>query len=172
MATSTPNKFCVELTSEQREELFDITRNGRSPAKKIRRAQVLLWSDHGQPEEYLTRDAIAERLGMHVNSVDRIRKQFVLEGAGPALNRKKRETPPTPAKIDGEVEARLIAICCSEAPEGRTHWTLRMLADELMKRRIVTQVCPETVRKALKKTSFSLGGRNAGAFRRRTRLGS
>jgi transposase len=152
--------------------LLDITRHGRSPAKKIRRAQVLLWSDYGRPDEYLTRDAIAERLGMHVNSVDRIRKQFVLEGEGPALNRKKRETPPTPAKIDGEAEAHLIAICCSEAPQGRTHWTLRMLADELVKRRIVTQVCPETVRQALKKTNCSLGGSSAGAFRRRTRLGS
>jgi transposase len=156
MLTSTPNKFQVQLTDEQREDFLGITRNGRSPAKKIRRAQVLLWSDHGRPDEYLTRDAIAERLNMHANSVDRIRKQFVLEGE-PAISRKKRQTPPTPPKIDGEVEAHLVAMCCSAAPEGRTRWTLRLLASELAKRRIVTYVCPETVRKALKKTNCSLG---------------
>jgi transposase len=172
MAVSIPNQYRIELNEEQRASLQDITRNGRAPAKKIRHAQVLLWSDQNRPEGYLTREVIAERLQMHVNTVDRIRKRFVLEGEAPALNRKKRETPPVPPKIDGRVEAHLVAICCSKAPEGRTHWTLQLLADELKKRRLVTQVCVETVRKALKKTNCSPGESSVGASRKKTRLAS
>jgi transposase len=172
MAVSTPNLYRVELSGEQRERFEDITRNGRAPAKKIRHAQVLLWSDQKRPEGYLTREAIAERLTMHVNTVDRIRKRFVLEGEAPALNRKKRETPPVPAKIDGRVEAHLIAICCGKSPAGHTYWTLELLADELKKRRLVTSVCAETVRKALKKTNCIPGGSSAGASRKKTRHGS
>lgn len=104
MAVSIPNQYRIEFDDEQRSRFEDITRNGRSPAKKIRHAQVLLWSDQNRPEGYLTREKIAERLQMHVNTVDRIRKRFVLEGEGPALDRKKRETPPVPPKIDGRVE--------------------------------------------------------------------
>lgn len=168
MAVSTPNLYRVELSDEQRACLEDITRNGKSPAKKIRRAQVLLWSDYSRPDDYLTRDEIGKRLKMHVNTVDRIRKQFVLQGEGAALDRKKRETPATPPKIDGQVEAHLVAICCSKAPDGRTHWTLKLLADELKKRRLVTHVCVETVRKALKKMNCNPGANSAGAFRKKT----
>src|SRR5262249_32865881 len=101
------------------------------PAKKIRHAHVLLLSDAGRPGGRLTRDQVARRLDMHVNTVDRIRRRFVTEGEAPALNRKPRLTPPVPAKIDGRAEAHLVAICCSQAPEGRTRWTLQLLADEL-----------------------------------------
>ncbi len=163
MAISIPNLYPVVLTSEQRERFTDITRNGHAPVKKVRHAQVLLLSDGERPGGRLTRDQIAEQLNMHVNTVDRIRKRFVTEGEAPALNRKPRATPPIPPKIDGRVEAHLVAICCSKAPEGRTYWTLRMLADELKSRKLVTSVCVETVRKALKKTNCSLGGRSAGA---------
>lgn len=100
---------------------------------------------------------------MHVNTVDRIRRRFAQEGEAPALNRKVRLTPPIPPKLDGRREARLIAICCSEAPKGRTRWTLRLLADELVKRRIVTHIAMETIRKTLKKTNCSLGVRSVGA---------
>jgi transposase len=165
MAVSIPNLYPVKLTAEQRERLTAITRNGHAPAKKIRHAQVLLLSDGDRSGGRLTRDQIAEQLGMHVNSVDRVRKRFCLEGEAPALDRKPRLTPPNPPKIDGRVEAHLVAICCSQAPEGRTYWTLEMLADELKSRKLVTSVCVETVRQALKKTSCSRGGRSAGASR-------
>ena len=164
MSLSIPNQYPVSLTAQQRERFEEITRNGHAPAKKIRHAQILLLSDHHRPEGPLTRTAIAEVLGMHVNSVDRIRKRFVLEGEQPALERKPRAEPPTEPILDGRGEAQLIAICCSSAPAGRTRWTMRLLADELMKRRIVTQISAETVRRTLKKTSCNLGGRNAGAF--------
>jgi transposase len=172
MAVSIPNLYPVVLTDEQRDRLTDLTRNGHAPVKKVRHAQVLLLSDGNRPGGRLTRDQIAEQLGMHVNTVDRIRKRFVKEGEAPALNRKPRVTPPIPPKIDGQVEAHLVAICCSRAPEGRTYWTLRMLADELKGRKLVTSVCVETVRKALKKTSCSPGGRGAGASRSGTGPGS
>lgn len=172
MAVSTPNLYPVVLSAEQRARLEDITRNGSAPAKKIRHAHVLLLSDAGRPEGRLTRDQIAERLGMHVNTVDRIRKRFATEGEAPALDRKPRLTPPVPPKIDGTVEAHLVAICCGKAPEGRTRWTLQLLADELKRRGLVTQVCAETVRKTLKKTSCSRGASSAGASRSATRPAS
>lgn len=165
MAISTPNQYLVWLTPEQRKRLDAITRNGHASAKKIRHAQVLLWSDGHREGGRLSSRAIAERLGMHDNSVDRIRKRFVLEGEEPALNRKQRETPAVERKIDGRAEAHLIAICCGSPPEGRTRWTLTLLAGELKKRGLVTSVCAETVRKTLKKTNFNLGASSAGVCR-------
>jgi transposase len=164
--------YPISLTSEQQESFLEITRNGRSSAKKIRHAQILLWSDSGREGGRLSSREIAERLDMHDNTVDRIRKRFVLEGEGPALNRKVRETPAVMPKIDGKIEAHLIAICCGPAPEGRTRWTLTLLAEELKRKGLVTSVCAETVRKTLKKTSCSLGENNAGASRSAIRLGS
>jgi transposase len=172
MAVSTPNLYPVVLSAEQRERLTDLTRNGHAPVKKVRHAQVLLLSDGDRPGGRLTRDQIAQRLDMHVNTVDRIRRRFVAEGEAPALDRKPRATPPVPPKIDGRVEAHLVAICCSQAPAGRTHWTLQLLADTLKARGLVTSVCIETVRKALKKTSCSRGGRTVGASRSGTSLAS
>ncbi len=164
MAISTPNQFPVLLTDEQRERLEEITRNGHAPAKKIQHARVLLLSDGHRAAGRLTRTALAQVLGIHVNTVDRIRKRFVVEGEQPAVDRKPRTTPPIPPKIDGRVEAQLIAICCGPAPEGRARWTLKLLTAELVKRKVVTQVGVETVRKALKKTSSNRGGSSAGAF--------
>lgn len=99
---------------------------------------------------------IAALLGMHINTVARIRRRFVQEGEVPALDRKRRETPPTPSIIDGHAEAHLIAICCSDPPEGRTCWTMQLLAETLMERRIVTPVSAETVRRVLKKRTAAL----------------
>jgi hypothetical protein len=172
MRKSTPKQYGICLSAEQRERLEAITRNGHSAAKKIRHAQVLLWSDSQHPEGRLASVVIAARLKMHKNTVDRIRKQFVLEGEAPALNRKVRATPAIAPKIDGHVEAHLVALCCGPAPAGRARWTLKLLAGELKKRGLVTHVCAETVRKTLKKTSCSLGGSSRGAFPKRTPRGS
>jgi transposase len=172
MARSTPNLYQFALTDKQREHYEAITRTGSAPVGKIRHARVLLLSDTNRVGGKLTRDHIAEVLGMHVNTVDRLRKRFVLEGEQPVLNRKPRETPPVPAKIDGRVEAHLVALCCGPKPEGRTRWTLSLLADELKRRRLVTTVCLETVRKALKKMTSNPGGRNVGASPSGTRLAS
>lgn len=156
MSDSSPNQYPIFLTDEQRSSLDQICRNGQSPAKKIRHAQVLLLSDRNRPGGRLKGDQIAELLGMHLNTVARIRRRFVLDGEAPALNRKVRQTPPTPPIIDGEIEPQLVAICCSDPPEGHVRWTMQMLADELKSRRIVTQVSAETVRRVLKKRVAAL----------------
>src|SRR3954471_3968277 len=93
MARSTPNQYPVELSGEQRERLGRLTRTGSAPVAKVRHARVLLLSDGGRVGGRLTRDAIAEALGMHVNTIDRLRKRSVLEGEEPALNRKVRAEP-------------------------------------------------------------------------------
>jgi transposase len=167
--TSTPNLYPVLLCDEERQRLQDITSYGHAPVRKVRNAQVLLLSDRNRPAGPLTRDQIAQTLGMHVNTVDRIRKRFALEGEVPVLQRKPRAAPPVPPKIDGRVEAHLVAICCGAAPEGRTRWTLKLLAAELKRRGLVTYVCAETVRRALKKTICSLGGISPGASQRKMR---
>jgi transposase len=164
MAISSPNKYRIYLNAEQRERLLAITRNGHSPAKKIRHAQVLLWSDENREEGRISSPKIAEQLGMHVNTVDRIRKRFSLEGEMPALNRKVRETPPIQPKIDGRAEAFLIATCCGPPPEGRSRWTLTLLGDELKKRGFVTSVCAETVRRKLKKINYNPGANKLGVY--------
>lgn len=172
MAVSTPNRFPVHLSEEQREGLTRISRNGRAPVKTARHARVPLLSDRGRPGGPLSRTRIAESLDMHVNSVDRVRKRFALEGERPALERKPRATPPAPPKIDGRVEAHLVAICCGPAPGGRPRRTLRLLAGELTRRGLVTQVSAETVRRAPKKTNSGPGGSSAGASPNGTRPGS
>ena len=172
MAVSTPNKFPVILTDAQRERLERLTRTGRAPVSKVRHARVLLLSDGGRPGGRMTRGQIADALGMHVNTVDRLRKRFALEGEAPALDRRARAEPPTPRKLDGRAEAHLVAICCSKAPEGRDRWTLSLLAGELTRRGFVTSISLETVRKVLKKTSCNPGGGSAGASRSGSRRGS
>lgn len=149
---STPNRYPVFLDPQQRESLEDITKNGHAPAKKIRHAQVLLLSDHNRPGGKMTGSEVAAVLGMHLNTVARIRKRFFLEGEQPALERKRRETPSVPAIVDGRVEAHLIAICTGPPPEGRVRWTMDLIADEVVRRGVVESISGETVRVALKKT--------------------
>lgn len=172
MKSTEARKLEVRLTEDQRLRLTDLTRNGTAPAKKIRHARILLLADAGHPDGRRTDVYIAEVLGVHVNTVKRTRWKFVGEGEAPALDRKRRETPPVPPKVDGRVEAQLVAVCCSPAPEGRTRWTLRLLADELVRRKVVTAISPECVRRALKKMSCSPGGSRPGASPSGTRRGS
>jgi homeodomain-containing protein len=160
--------YPVCLRPEQRQRLHDLCHNGHAPAKKILHARVLLLADKDHPLGRYPDTDIAAALGLHVNTVARIRKLFVQQGEEPALIRKQPLMPPVPAKVDGRLEAQLIAVCCSPAPEGRTRWTLDLLVGELVGKGFVTRICRETVRRALKKTNCSLGGRNAGASRRKT----
>jgi hypothetical protein len=170
-----PRKYEVRPSAEQRERLEGVTRNGRAPAKKIRHARVLLMSDRDHPAGRWHDAQIAAASGMHLNTVARVRKRFVLQGEAPALDRKPRLTPPVPPKIDGRVEAHLVAVCCSPPPAGRACWTMRLLADELVARRLVASISAEAVRLRLKKrgcrprggssASASPSGRAAGSSR-------
>ncbi len=154
------DKVC--LSQEQRQQLELISRNGYAPAKKILHAQVLLMCDEGgdRPQKW-TDEEIGEALNLHRNTVGRIRKRFLFDGVEPALNRRDRISPPNPPKLNGEQEAQLIALCCSEPPSGRAHWSLRLLTEELKTRGIVTEISRETVRCRLKKTNYVLGKNNA-----------
>ena len=145
------------MSDEQRHQLQQIAKNGQAPAKKILHAQMLLLSDVGHSEGGWTDEQISSALGVHPYTVARVRKKYVTQGVAPALNRKIRTSPPTPKKIDGAKEAHLIAICCSNAPEGRDRWTLSLLVNELKKRGIVTQISRETIRQTLKKINYDLG---------------
>lgn len=165
-------KYAVVLRAKTRQRLEAIVHNGRAPAKKIQHARILLMSDSNHPAGRYHDKEIAKILGLHINTVARIRTRFVREGEAPALERKKRMTPPVPPRLDGPAEAKLVAICCSDPPDGRTRWTLRLLQKEMVGRKIVTSICCETLRKTLKKTSYSLGGSSGSASPNATRLGS
>ena len=149
---STPNVYQIRLDPEQRRSLEDIARNGQAPVKKVRHAQVLLLSDHDRPGGKRTDEQIADVLRMHVNTVARVRKRFVTEGVRPALERKPRETPPVAPKIDGHLEAHLIALCTEPPPAGRSRWTMELLAGELVRQELIDSISGETVRVAPKKT--------------------
>ncbi|ASC69488.1 hypothetical protein XM38_046160 [Halomicronema hongdechloris C2206] len=164
-----PDKYVVNLSESERERLKDISRNGKAPAKKILHARILLLADQTHQEGGWTDQRIGEAMGLHPYSVARIRKRFVTQGEAPALNRKVRTTPPVAPKVDGEVEAQLVAICCSTPPEGRARWTLNLLVDALKARSIVTEISRETVRQTLKKMNYDLGKSNDTASQRKTR---
>ena len=165
-------KLRVYLKPKVRRELEALCRQGCVSAAKVRRARILLFADENQPGKVLPDSEIAEHVGLCVRQVVRIRQQFARQGGVPTLERKKRSRPGTTPKFDGRGEARLVALACSKPPEGRARWTIRLLADELGRLQIVTYVCPETVRRCLKKTGLSLGSRSASAFRSKTARGS
>jgi hypothetical protein len=151
-------KLEVRLTPEQRERLEDITRNGNNSAMRIMHARVLLMSDEDHPQGRYKDAQIGRHLGVCEKTVARVRQTFVRRGEAVALERKARAAPPVPPKLDGAAEALLVAVCCSPPPQGRARWTLSLLAEELVSRRVVVSVCKETVRGALKKTSCNRGG--------------
>lgn len=166
------DKYHIHLGAAQRDRFLALTRTGTAPAKKIIRARVLLLADEAHPDGRRPDSYISEVLNIHRRTIVRIRQRFVAEGEVNALNRKARTAPPTPPKFDSADEAHLVALVCSEPPAGRARWTLSLLASELTRLGIVTSVCPETVRRVLKKTNSSPGRSSATASRPRTALAS
>jgi transposase len=144
-------KYIVRLTEEERKGLGAVVSKGRASARKIGHARVLLKVDADGPN--WTDEEAAEAFGIRANTVRDIRQRFVEEGLESALERKRRTEPPTPRKLDGAGEARLIALACGEPPEGRARWTLRLLAGKMVELAIVDGISHETVRRTLKKTS-------------------
>ena len=153
-------KYIVRLTKEERAYLEDLIRKGKAAAYRIKHANVLLKVDADGPG--WSDDEAAEAFGCHANTARNIRQRFVEQGLDAALERKKRAHPPTEPKLDGKAEARLIAISCSEPPEGRSRWTLKMLADELVVLEIVDSISDQTVRRTLKKTNCNLTAASVG----------
>lgn len=152
----------IFLNREQRQRLDAIAHNGHAPAKKILHAQILLMSDEGEEASQKWTDAeIASVLNLHRNTIGRVRKRFLEKGETPALERQRRAKPPVDPIVDGETEAQIVALCCSEPPDGSADWSIRLLTSELKRRTIVTEISRETVRRTLKKTDYALGKRNA-----------
>ena len=144
-------KFIVRLTDAERALCEDVIKKLKGSSQKVRRAQILLKADADGPS--WTDEWIAEAFHCRVQTVENLRKRVVTESFELAINGKKRETPPTLPKLDGEGEAKLIAMRLGSPPKGFGKWTLQLLADELVKLEIVGSICPETVRKTLKKTA-------------------
>ena len=168
----TNEKFRVHLSRKQREDLEALCRQQRTPASKLRRARILLMADEGCPARHRSDVEIAEAVGLCTRQIVRIRQKFVREGVAPTLARKQRAIPPRQPTFDGKAEAKLVALCCSTPPEGHQRWTLSLLVDELCRLQVVASVCPETVRKCLKKIASSRGVASGSAFRKEIGPGS
>ena len=143
-------KYKVTLTKEEREELESIIHKGKHTSQRFRNAYVLLNCDEGKFSEKSTNAEISKVLKVGMRTIDRIKKRFVEEGFDSVLERKpsSREYE---RKADGDFEARLIALSCSEPPDGFSRWSLRLLADKMVELEIVDSVSHETVRSVLKK---------------------
>lgn len=149
----------IRLTPEERQRLRDLVHKGRVAAHKRRNAQLLLWADESEGGPGLPDREVAERVGVTRQTVENVRRRCVLEGLDSVLVRRKRSRERS-SVLDGEAEARLVAIACSDPPEGRARWTLHLLADELERRRIVASVSHETVRRVLKKRRQALAAQD------------
>jgi hypothetical protein len=151
-------KYIVKLTNEERTKLKDILNKGTHPAKQVKRAKILLALDQlsryqkGPKRKYMpTQEGIAEQCDVSTMTVYLISKQFVEEGFELTINRKKRETPPITPIINGETEARIIALACSNPPEGYKRWTLRLLESKVVELEIMERVSDTTIGRVLKK---------------------
>ena len=151
-----PKRYLVELTPEERANLGRLVSTGKAAVRKIHHAQILLKADSSPGGPAWPDASIAEAFGVNVRTVERIRQRLVEHGLDDALERRQPRRAPR-RKIDGEVEARLIALACGPPPQGRVRWTLRLLADQLVELCVVEAVGAETVRRALKKTNCALG---------------
>lgn len=154
--------YRIALTAEQRAELRGLVGSGTAPARMLTRARILLKADHGEGGPGWSDAAIVGALDVNASTVLRVRRPFVKDGLTATLERKRPDRI-YDRSLDGAQEARLIAIACSETPEGADHWSLRLLADELVRLEVVATVSHETVRQTLKKTRSSRGWSSNGA---------
>ncbi|KAB2851018.1 MAG: IS630 family transposase [Hyphomicrobiaceae bacterium] len=147
-------KFVVELAAAEREGLTALISKGKAPAKTILKARILLKADQAEGGPGWFDAEIVEALDTNLTMVSRTREKLVCEGLEAVLTRKKRETPPTPPIFDGEAQAKLTALACSEPPPGHARWTIRLLAEHVVERKIVPAAHFNTVGRALKKNDL------------------
>jgi len=145
-------KYVVDLSKEEKERLKELTGKGTTGARRLRRAHTLLLADEGMADK-----EIARVLNSSVSTVERVRKRFVEEGLEDALSERPRIGGVLRRKLDGHQEAYLMALACSEPPEGRKRWTMQLLADRLVEVGLVEGISDETVRRMLKKGTLSPG---------------
>jgi transposase len=156
-------KYVVRLTADERGILERMLSSGKLGAQRRQHSQILLKIDEGPTGPAWTSERTAEAVAVSVNTVANVRRRFVAEGFEAAVNRKKQVRPSRAIRIDGEKEARLIALACGKPPAGHARWTLKLLANKLVELEIVEEVSLETVRQALKKTNCSLTATSTGA---------
>ena len=147
-------KYRVRLTKKQRKGLKKLTHSGVISARKLNRAQVLLLSDEGRPTGRKTDQEIANVLEISTATVVRIRQRFGQEGLEAALTEKPRSGKPR--QLSGQDKAVVVALACSDPPEGYARWNLRLLADKLVELELVDHISHTSVREVLKKTNLSL----------------
>ena len=142
-------KYIVRLSDEERAACQSVIKTLKGSSQKVRRAQMLLKADADGPAWIDAK--IAEAFNARVQTVENLRKRLVTDGFEVALGGKQRAKPPTPPKLDGKREAKLISMRLGKPPKGFGKWTLQLLADQLVQLEVVESICPETVRKTLKK---------------------
>jgi len=148
------NIYTVTLTKDEREALFELTSRGKHNSQQILNALILLNCDKSEWNiNHSTNEEISRFLNISMRKIDRVKKRFVEEGLEVALNGKESERVYS-KKVDGDLEAHLIALCCSEPPEGFARWTLRLLADKVVELGYVEDISHETVRRTLKKNEI------------------
>jgi hypothetical protein len=140
------SKYSVKLNREQRQQLEELVKKGEAPARKIQHAQILLKSDKGDWGPRWPDKRIQEAFGVGETLIKRVRKRFVENWMEDAINRRKQPERPEKKKIDGEQEAQIIAMLCTERPEGQESWTLRAIAQRVVELEIVENVSYETIR--------------------------
>lgn len=151
-------KYRVELTEEEREELLSVVKRGRGGAAQVRRANILLAVDVGDHADLGMGEAeAAKACRASAKTVFNLKKKLVTEGFGGVLERKRRPAPGN-VKVDGELEARILATACTDAPDGHDHWAVRLLADRVVELGYADSICPATVANHPKKTRSSPGG--------------
>lgn len=148
-------KYLIELPSSERKYLQDVVTKGKAPAKMILRANILLASDRNASRK-MTVAEIAEVYHTTPTTVQTVRTEYAQSGLTETITRKKRETPPVAPKVTGDVEAHIIALCCSAPPEGYVRWTVRLLADKAVELGYVESINYSTISRTLKKTNLSL----------------
>jgi transposase len=155
--TALKGKFRVTLTADERESLSAMVRKGKAAARRLVRARILLLADEIQAGAGKSDTEIVEALGCGIRTVERVRKKFVTESLEEAISTKPQPPRPDKIKIQGDVEQQLIEIARSDPPPGRSHWTVQMIANELVALQCVERIGAETVRCALKKATWRLG---------------
>ena len=149
-------RYKVTLTKEEREELEELSTKGKRAVRTVLYARALLLLDAGDHGQKWIVSKVAEALGTSTRSLEKLKKQFVEEGIWSAIERKQRIKPPREVIFGGEFEAHLLALACSEAPEGRERWTMRLLAEKMVELKFVETVSTMTVCNTLKKMNLSL----------------
>lgn len=148
-------QYVVKLSSDDRVRLEGMLSKGKHSSRLLTNLRILLQADVNQIGGGWKDADICNALSVNKNRPEKIRKQFAEEGLERVLTYKKRSTPPTPRILDGEKEARLIQLACSSPPEGRSRWTLELLADKMVALKIVEHISDDTVHRALKKTGLN-----------------